>query len=108
MGRIIAASVLVFLVVLTVACSSESPTLQLASGTITEDEFRTQFRQSVFLQPSGGDIVCSVSRSNSEEMLSAYYDSGFFIGRSVTNAPVAEDSDRAIELLIEECDDLTS
>ncbi|MCH8009293.1 MAG: hypothetical protein IIC91_10555 [Chloroflexi bacterium] len=103
-----AAFLIAFLVLLTMACSSSSPTLQLRTGPITEDEFRTQILQTAFAQPSGVDFICTAASGLlPEELLDAYDQVNLFVGESPPSAPSAEQSAKAADILIEQCEDLT-
>ncbi len=111
MGRISAASLIVFLVVFTISCSSDSsPTLQLRTGPIGEDAFRFQVRKIASLQPSQFEITCgqidngSVDATLTADFLEAFQRTNPFVTVVRPLAYHSADARRAVEIIAEECE----
>ena len=114
MRRISAAALVVFLFVLAMACGgSDSPTLQLRTGPITEDAFRVQVRQTAFLTPGLFDVICSgVNGSSTDGPSTADFMQAFQrINPFATVVRPLEyhsaDASRAVQIIAEECESLT-
>ncbi|MCH8009291.1 MAG: hypothetical protein IIC91_10545 [Chloroflexi bacterium] len=99
-------------VLLAVACSSGSPTLQLRTGPITEDAFRIQIRQTAFVQPVLFRANCSpLTRYSPMELLEAFESLVPFVTpgaqtRFDSDDEITTDEVRAIEIIREECERL--
>jgi len=109
-----AASLIVFLVVaLAISCRSASPTLELRTGSITEEGFRIQVRQIAFLQPGIFDITCevfvgsSVDASSTARVLEAFQKANPFVTVVRPLEFHSADAARAVEIIAEECESLT-
>lgn len=89
-----------------------SPTLQLRTGPISEDEFRIQVRQSALVQSPSFDIACDFFRPTANsipapEILEVFQRINPFASRTPIAEPVLDDEIRAVEIIGEECESLT-
>ena len=113
MRRINAASLIVLVVVLAMACSSSSPTLELRTGPISEDAFRIQVRQTAFLTPGLFDGSCSEVTGSSTtgpstaDLIQAFQRINPFATVVRPLEYHSADASRAVEILRQECESLT-
>lgn len=114
MGRIRELFACGLLIVLAAAaCDGGSPTLQLATGPVSEDNFRTQVRQTAFVQPGTFEVACgyfhpSANPHPEPEFLETFQRAiNPFGSQTPVATPVVEDELRAVEIIGEECEDLT-
>lgn len=112
MRRMSAAFLIAILIVLTLACSSGSPTLQLRTGPMSEDAFRVQVRQAAFLSPATFDITCdffspSANPMPTPEFLALFQRNNVFVTVVRPLELHSADEARAVEIIGEECESLT-
>ena len=89
-----------------------SPTLQLSTGPISENEFRVQVRQLALVQSQSFDSVCgffspTANSFSAPELLELFQRLNVFTSRTPIAQAVLDDEIRAVEILAEECESLT-
>lgn len=108
MGRISAALLVIFLaVILTMACSGGSPTLQLGTGPISEDEFLLQIRQNVMARPDVMRRICDdLSELPDVEAIATFTAANYMANGTPVASPDPDGEARAASILRAECDRL--
>ena len=122
MRNITFGSLILLIVLLGAACSGDgdqlpdqetgSPTLQLSTGPISENEFRVQVRQSALVQSQIFDSVCgffspTANSISAPEFLEVFQRQNAFTSRTPIAQAVLDDEIRAVEIIGEECESLT-
>lgn len=98
----------ILLVLVATACGGGGRTLQLDSGPVSEGALRIQVRQSAFLEPPLFDVLCSaLDDLSTTQVLDIFKQQNVFASRTPVAQADADDEQRALAVIREECEDIT-